>query len=156
MTAPLSPDQLSRQASQQASQQLRPQLGDLPHARPTALSAPFWEQCARGVLTFQRCSSCGSAGFPPAEMCRECLSTDLAWEASAGRGTVYSWTVVHRPVTPAFDTPYAPAIVTLDEGYQMITNLIGIAPEDIRAGMPVVVEFHQAGSGPHLPYFRPA
>lgn len=143
-------------ASDAGSAVLLPQRGDLPHAEPTPLSRPFWEQCARGVLTFQRCRSCRSVCFPPVEVCRQCLGTDLLWEPSAGRGTLYSWTVVHRPVTPAFSAPYAPAIVDLDEGYQMITNLIGIAPDQIRAGMAVVVEFHEVRPGLHLPYFRPA
>jgi uncharacterized OB-fold protein len=91
---------------------------------------------------------------PPAEICRACLGTDLAWERSAGLGTLYSWTVVHHPVTPAFEVPYAPAIVDLAEGYQMMTNLIGLAPEAITPGLPVEVEFHETG-GLHLHYFRP-
>ncbi|GAA0820887.1 Zn-ribbon domain-containing OB-fold protein [Streptosporangium amethystogenes subsp. fukuiense] len=134
---------------------LAPQHGELPHAEPTELSAPFWNRCAEGTLTFQRCAACRSINFPPVEVCRECLDTDLGWEESSGRGTLYSWTVVHRPVTAAFTPPYAPAIVDLDEGYQMVTDLIGIAPEEITAGMPVEVDFHEVSPGLHLPYFRP-
>lgn len=135
---------------------LRPQDGPLPHAEPGPLSAPFWAGCARGELLFHRCGGCGSAGFPPAELCRWCLSGALTWEASAGRGTLYSWTVVHRPVTPAFATPYAPAIVDLDEGYRFLTNLIDIAPDDIRPGMALRVVFTEPTPGLHLPCFRPA
>ena len=55
----------------------------------------------------------------------------LDWTTSAGLGEIYSWTVVHRPVTPEFDPPYAPAIVTLDEGYQMLTNIIGVTADEL-------------------------
>lgn len=134
---------------------LRPQQGPVPHAEPTDVSTPFWASCAKGSLTFQRCAACRAVNFPPVEICRDCLKADLAWEPSAGRGVLRSWTVVHRPVTPAFEVPYAPAIVELDEGYQMVTNLIGIAPDDIAFGMPVEVEFHEVGLGLWLPYFRP-
>jgi uncharacterized OB-fold protein len=135
---------------------LAPQRGDLPHAEPGPLTRPFWDGCAAGELLFQRCRGCRGAQFPPAEMCRACLGADLAWERSAGLGTLYSWTVVYRPVTPAFDVvPYAPAIVDLNEGYQMMTNLIGVAPDAITPALPVQVEFHETANGLHLPYFRP-
>ena len=77
----------------------------------------------------------------------------MQWKQSDGVGEVYSWTVVHRPVTPEFDPPYAPAIVTLDEGYQMLTNIIGVAPADLAIGMPVQVQFHEVGDDVTLPYF---
>jgi uncharacterized OB-fold protein len=134
---------------------LTAQHGDLPHARPSVVSRPFWDGCAIGELRFQRCRECAAAQFPPAETCRTCVGADLAWERSAGLGTLYSWTVVHRPVTPAFSAPYAPAIVDLDEGYQMMTNLIGLAPDAITPGLAVEAEFHEAGGGLWLPYFRP-
>jgi uncharacterized protein len=134
---------------------LSSQHGDLPHAEPSAVTRPFWDGCAAGELLFQRCRGCRAAQFPPAEHCRVCLGPDLAWERGAGLGSLYSWTVVHRPVTPAFTVPYAPAIVDLDEGYQMMTNLIGVAPEAITPGLAVQVEFHDTGGGLRLPYFRP-
>jgi uncharacterized OB-fold protein len=134
---------------------LAPQHGDLPHAEPGPVTRPFWDGCATGELRFQRCLGCRAAQFPPTEICRACLGADLAWERSAGVGTLYSWTVVHRPVTPAFEVPYAPAIVDLAEGYQMMTNLIGLPPDAIRADLAVQVEFHETGGGLHLPYFRP-
>ena len=63
---------------------LAPQHGDLPHAEPSPVTRPFWDGCAAGELRFQRCRGCRAAQFPPAEICRACLATDLAWERSAG------------------------------------------------------------------------
>lgn len=135
---------------------LRPQTGELPHAVPSPVTAPFWEACRRWELLFQRCARCGTARFPPAEFCRECLSRELGWERSAGQGRLESWTIVHRPVTPAFVTPYAPAIVTLEEGYQMVTNIINVVPTGLRRGMAVRVTFAGVSGSLVLPYFEPA
>lgn len=131
---------------------LQPQAGPVPHPS-SELSVPFWQGCQAGELRYQRCDGCGLANFPPTEHCRQCLSDGLRWERSDGRGEIYSWTVVHRPVTAEFEPPYAPAIVTLDEGYQMLTNVVGVAPEDLAVGMRVQVEFHAVGPDLTLPYF---
>jgi uncharacterized OB-fold protein len=77
----------------------------------------------------------------------------LAWTQSSGGGEIYSWTVVRRPVTAEFQPPYAPAIVTLDEGYQMLTNVVGVPPDDLAIGMRVQVQFHVVGCDVTLPYF---
>jgi uncharacterized protein len=135
---------------------LTAQRAAVPHAIPGPLTAPFWQGCADQVLLFQRCAACSAANFPPAEHCRQCLSFDLSWERSAGSGVVYSWTVVHRAATPVFETPYAPAIVTLAEGYQMLTNIIGAAADGIRVGMAARVDFREVSTDLWLPYFRPA
>lgn len=71
-------------------------------------------------------------------------------------GAVYSWTVVRRPVTVEFEPPYAPAIVTLDEGYQMLTNIVGVEPAGLKIGMHVRVQFHSVAPGVTLPYFTPS
>lgn len=135
---------------------LQPQAAELPHATPTSLTAVFWDACRRSELLFQRCGRCGAAGFPPAEFCRRCQAREHRWERSSGHGILYSWTVVHRPVTPAFATPYAPAIVTLDEGHQMVTNIINARPSELRADLLVTVTFVDVSDGLVLPYFRPA
>ncbi len=131
---------------------LRPQSGPVPHAS-SHLSLPFWQGCRAGELRYQRCDACGAANFPPSEHCRQCLSADLRWERSGGLGEIYSWTVVHRPVTAEFEPPYAPAIVTLDEGYQMLTNIVGMPPADLAIGLRVRVQFHAVGADLTLPYF---
>jgi uncharacterized OB-fold protein len=131
---------------------LRPQSGPVPHAS-SQLSLPFWQGCRAGELRYQRCAACGAANFPPSEHCRQCLSPGLRWERSGGLGEIYSWTVVHRPVTPEFEPPYAPAIVTLDEGYQMLTNIVGMPPAGLAIGLRVRVHFHALSAEVILPYF---
>ncbi len=131
---------------------LRPQRGSVPHAS-SPVSAPFWEGCRSQELRYQHCADCDTANFPPTEHCRHCLSGSLLWTLSGGVGEIYSWTVVYRPVTADFRPPYAPAIVTLDEGYQMLTNMVGIAADDLAVGMRVEVQFHSVEPGLTLPYF---
>jgi uncharacterized OB-fold protein len=131
---------------------LQPQSGRVPHAE-SPISAPFWEGCAKHELRYQRCADCGQATFPPSEHCRFCLSFRLDWMASAGLGEIYSWTVVHRPVTAEFAPPYAPAIVQLREGYQLLTNMIGVAADELRVGLGVRVEFCSVNPDLTLPYF---
>jgi uncharacterized OB-fold protein len=135
---------------------LVPQPGPLPLGPPSAAALPFWEGAVAGELRYPRCSTCGHADFPAAPNCRFCLADTLVWEVSAGLGTVYSYTVVWRPVTPDFVTPYVPAIVELDEGYSMMTNLIGLDSDDVAVGLRVTVAFEAVREGPTLPYFRPA
>jgi uncharacterized OB-fold protein len=134
---------------------LLPQRPGIPLPCPTATSAPFWEGCARQELLFQRCDNCHAAIFIPAPVCRTCLGRGLDWERSDGRGGIYSWSVVWRPQTPEFVVPYAPIIVTLDEGYRMLSNLIGCDSDDIQDDLRVQVTFEPIGAGFHLPYFRP-
>ncbi|SPM33594.1 Uncharacterized OB-fold protein, contains Zn-ribbon domain [Mycobacterium rhizamassiliense] len=134
------------------TERLRPQTGPVPHAS-SQISVPFWQGCRDAELRYQRCESCGLANFPPTEHCRQCLSPELDWATGEGVGEIYSWTVVYRPVSPEFEPPYAPAIVTLDEGYQMLTNVVGVAPEDLAIGMRVRVQFHVIDTDLTLPYF---
>jgi uncharacterized OB-fold protein len=133
---------------------LVPQAEGIPVPRMNTLTRPFWDACATGRLTFQRCTSCRHAVFNPAPICSVCHSTSLAWEDSAGLGSVYSWTVAYRPLSPAFTAPYAPVIVDMDEGYQIVSNVIGCRVGDLAVGMRVAVEFHGVGDVT-LPYFRP-
>ena len=104
---------------------------------------------------FLRCVACGDALQPPAVACSHCGGRELTWEQSEGRGTVYSWTRIWRPQTPAFVVPYVAIIVELLEGFSLISNLIGCDSEEAAIGMRVEVDFHASASGAVLPYFRP-
>ena len=134
---------------------LVPQTGDIPRPFASVISAPYWEGTARGELLFQCCNACAGITHTPAVMCAHCSSPDLVWEKSAGTGRVYSWTTVWRPQTPAFTVPYLAIIVDMDEGWQMLSNLIGCEHDAVEIGMPVAVEFHAITDGVMLPYFRP-
>ena len=127
----------------------------LPHI--TALARPFWEGTREHELRLQRCRACGSYQFPPQVLCRTCLAEELDWTATNGKATVYSFVVQHRPATPAFvdDVPYVVAVVELDEGPLMLTNIVGCAPDAVKVGMPVEVTFVDATDEITLYPFRP-
>ena len=128
-----------------------------PLPRPTEDSAPFWEAAHRGELHMQRCEDCGLVRFPPAILCGRCLSERFEWARLSGRGTVFSWIVVHQSQHPAFnsDVPYNVAIVELDEGIRLHTNIIDCANEDLAIDMPVEVVFEKVDDEVTLLYFAP-
>lgn len=136
-------------AAQPAEAPRRP----VPH--PTPLSQPFWDACAEGRLLYQL-SPDGEAVFPPRAFAPASLLPELEWAESKGEGSVYSYSVVGRPQTPAFDVPYIVAIVELDEGYEMLTNLVDCDPAVVETGMRVVVDFREVAPGTVLPFFAPA
>ncbi|GAA4491718.1 Zn-ribbon domain-containing OB-fold protein [Rhodococcus olei] len=135
---------------------LRPQRGSIPLATPNALSQIFWEGCRRGELLYQAFDDSSTPQFSPTHRSRVSGSREFTWKTSRGSGIVYSYTVVWRPQTPAFEVPYVVAIVELDEGYHMISNIIGCEPDDVHVGQRVQVEFHVVDDDVALPYFRPA
>jgi uncharacterized protein len=134
---------------------LEPRLNGIPVPRIAPESESYWEGTRLGELRYQRCTACASPNFGPGLVCRSCRSRDLEWVVGAGRGAVYSWTVVWRPQTPAFDVPYAPAIIRLDEGYDILSALVGLDDTDIVEGLRVTVEFHPISADITLPFFRP-
>jgi uncharacterized protein len=135
---------------------LTPQTGDIPKPYPTTMSQPYWDGLQRGELLFQRCGACNGISHTPAVVCAHCNRRDqLSWEPSAGKGTVYSWTTVWRPQTPDFTVPYTAIIVELDEGWQMLSNLVGCEHDAAEVGMRVEVLFHPLSDEITLPYFQP-
>jgi uncharacterized protein len=136
--------------------ELLPHPPGVPVPNPSPWSRPYWEGLTRGELLFQRCADCGGATCNPAPICAHCASDRLGWERSAGQGEIYSWTVIWRPQTPAFRVPYAAAIVDLDEGFQMLANVVGCRPSELAVGQRVAFETHPIADDVALPYFRPA
>ena len=125
----------------------------LPHPSPESI--PFWEGAVAKKLMLPRCNACGRFWFPPSQRCRHCLSGDFAWCESAGLGRIYSFVVYHRVYHPGFenDVPYVVAIVELDEGPRILTNIAGAPWEDIRCDMRVRVVFEDTGRGITIPKF---
>ena len=132
-----------------------PQTDDIPLPRPTKLSGPHWNACREGKLLVQQCGDCETYVFIPQAQCTSCYSQNLAWVESSGRGTVYSSTTVHRPQRLEFEVPYTVAIIELEEGWYMLSNVIGCPHEDIEVGMPVEVTFQKMSDEITLPMFRP-
>ncbi|HIA15853.1 MAG TPA: hypothetical protein EYN72_03585 [Dehalococcoidia bacterium] len=115
----------------------------------------FWEGCRQGELRVQKCSNCGHIRhLSPA--CPQCLKAEHEWVAASGRGTVYSWIVVHQRYNRAFeeDLPYNVTIVELDEGPRMVTSLVDVENQDIKAGKPVEVVFDRVTEEITLPKFK--
>lgn len=117
-------------------------------------NAGFWEGVAAHELRVQRCDACGTARFPWLPGCNTCGSPEWTAFASTGRGTVYSYVVMHHPSFPAFDPPYAVALVELDDGVRMVSNITGVPCEKVRVGMPVELEFLRVDDELELPVFR--
>jgi uncharacterized OB-fold protein len=121
------------------------------------LSEPFWRGCRENRLLIQACDACGTPRFPPGPLCLACGSDRSRWIEASGRGRIYSWIVVRHPVPAeiyASEVPYVVALVELDEGVRMPTNVVGCAPEGVTAGMRVEVCFRDVGDV-RLAQFRP-
>jgi len=115
----------------------------------------FYEFCRGQELRFQRCSACGRWRHVPRHTCADCGSWDWEWTRSSGRGEVFSWTVVRRPMHPAFtEVPYAPVIVKMEEGVRIVSWVVDCPPEELRQGMPVEVFFDPVTPEVTLPKFR--
>src|SRR5262249_3736787 len=120
----------------------------------------YWDALGRHELRLQRCRDCNAFRFYPSPMCHapDCMSLEYDWVQVSGRGEVYTYTVVHRPVSEAWveDTPYVIAMIKLAEGPFMMSNVIDCRPSDVRIGLPVHVTFRDVTDDVTLPYFRPA
>ena len=136
----------------------RPPTG--PHRRPrpalTQDNAFFFEGAKEHSLLIQRCAVCGTLRHPPRPACANCRSFE--WDAleASGRGTIYSFVVNHYPQVPAFDYPLVVALIELEEGTRLVANVVGITPETVAIGMPVVATFVAFDDDLTLPVFRPA
>lgn len=121
----------------------------------SAVARPFWEATAEGRLLVQRCTDCGLAVYPPRTNCPDCFGP-LDWRAAEGTGTVYTYTVVHSPTHPSFESrvPLVVAVVELDEGARLVTNLVGVEPEAVDVGDEVTVVFDHVDDGLALPKFE--
>jgi uncharacterized OB-fold protein len=121
---------------------------------------PYWEGCKQGELRFQRCLNCGTFRHPPAPVCYACRARETEWVCVSGRGTVYTYTVVHHPVHPKLTPhiPYNVALVALEDapGVRLVSNVIDVAPEELRIGLPVEVVFEESISDTRIPRFKVA
>jgi uncharacterized OB-fold protein len=127
---------------------------------PTSeLTQPYWDAARNHELVVQQCKGCNLRPFPPRAHCPNCGSAELLWSKVSGRGTIYTYTIARRPTHPVFaeQIPMAVAVVELEEGPRMISNIVGCEPGDVEIGMAVHVCFEPIDdSDLHLPVFEPA
>lgn len=119
-----------------------------------AVNREYFEGTSIGELRVRHCTRCGARFRFLSQWCPQCWSLDLDWERTSGCATVTHYTVVHQPPIEAFETPYVLALVDLDEGVRMMTNIVNCAPQEVSIGMRVRVTF-QARDDIMLPMFEP-
>jgi uncharacterized OB-fold protein len=119
-------------------------------------TAPYWQALREHRLLLKRCLDCGRFHFYPRVVCPHCYSDSLEWAEASGAGEIYTYTVARRPAGPTFkpDAPYIVAIVTLDEGPRMMTNIVGAAPSTVRIGQRVAVMYDDVTEEITLPKFN--
>lgn len=131
-----------------------------PYAKPlptiTDENRPFWEATRRGELRMQTCGACGHVRYPIAPVCPKCLSDEAEWTRLSGRGTVFSYVVFHQVYHPAFktDAPYNVAMVQLEEGPRLFSNIVGVANSEVSVGDPVEAVFDAVTDEVAIPRFR--
>lgn len=133
------------------------EIGTFPHPVVDPYSTPFWEATRARRLSVQQCASCGALRFPPGPACPHCFLPDAVWIDLSGRGTVRNWVIFHHNYFRRHNVqvPYAVALVELDEGIKLFTNLRGVEPDAIAAGLRVQVVFEQFDDRFTLPCFAP-
>jgi hypothetical protein len=120
-------------------------------------SRPFWEACKRGQLVVQQCNECGHRRWPLGPVCTQCLSPAHHWVELSGLGEVWSWIIYHHIFHPAFasDVPYNVALIRLEEGHTMISNVVADDLSSLRVGMKVRVVFDDVTPDISIPRFTP-
>ena len=128
-----------------------------PKPRPAPESLPYWEAAKEHRLALPHCDDCAQFWFPPSRTCPHCLSMNFAFKSVSGRGKVFSFVTFHRVYRPAFaeDVPYVVALVELDEGPRLLTNILGVSPDEVRCEMAVEVVFDNYDADVSIPKFRP-
>jgi uncharacterized OB-fold protein len=114
----------------------------------------FWQGVSEGRLLLARCANCSTLQHPPSPMCPTCGSVQWTTQDASGRGTVHSWIVSRHPTRPD-DLPRIVALIELEEGIRLVSNLQDVEIDDVRNDMPVEVIFADV-DGVRLPLFRPS
>jgi uncharacterized OB-fold protein len=130
-------------------------MANAPQPIKTPLTEPFYAAAAEGRLLIQRCRATGRHQWYPRAHSVHDIRADVDWEEASGRGEVYTFSVVNRSPFDDVEAPFVFAIVELEEGVRMATNIVGIDPDQVRIGMPVRVRFEQRGETA-LPVFEAA
>ncbi len=129
----------------------------MPQPLADSTTLPFWEAAAEHRLVVQRCTPCGHTRLPPAPVCPACRSTESDWQEVPGRGEVYTYTAVHRPMAAGQDLPFLIAVIALEDagGVRIISNLVDVDPDAVEIGMPVELAWEDMSPDLAVPRFRP-
>ncbi len=129
---------------------------DLP--TPDESTQEFWDAAAGGRLRLKACGSCKRVHYYPRPFCPYCWSDDVSWIDASGKATLYTWSVVHQNDLPPFGerVPYVAAVVDLEEGPRMMTNVVGCPLDELEVGMALEVDFEEIAEKTAVPVFRPA
>ncbi len=130
----------------------------MPQPMANATTLPWWEAAAEHRLVAQRCTACGHTQLPPAPICSKCRGDDQQWQELSGRGEVYSYTIVHRPMAADQALPFVIAVIALADsgGLRMISNLVDVDPDAVAIGMAVELVWEDMSADLAVPRFRPA
>jgi hypothetical protein len=130
----------------------------MPQPLADSITLPFWQAAAEHRLVVQSCARCGRTRLPPAPLCAICRSTDAAWQQVSGRGEVYTYTIVHRPIAAGQPLPTIIAVIALEDagGARMISNLVNAQPAEIAIGLPVELVWEDMSTELAIPRFQPA
>ncbi|MDQ1001806.1 putative OB-fold protein [Neobacillus niacini] len=125
--------------------------------RPTIETAPYWEGCHNHELLIQECKECGHHQFYPRIMCTDCSSPRMEWVPASGKGKVKSFTIMHRAITKAYlaEAPYVIALIELEEGPTMMSNVVQCELKNVEIGMEVEVVFEDWSEEISIPKFKP-
>ena len=128
----------------------------MPEATPE--TEQYWEGLKRHELRIQRCRECGNGYFYPRPFCPRpgCHSRDVEWITASGKGRLHTYVIAHRG-HPAFEIPYVIAVVELDEGGRLMTNIVGVddpTPDKLPIDAPVEIIYEDTGNEVTLPHFR--
>ena len=131
-------------------------------AKPTRMRPPlahdnawWWEGVDEGRLLIQKCTDCGTLRHPPRPMCHQCQSIGWTGVEASGKGTVHSYTVMHHPPIPGYEYPLAVALIDLEEGTRIVSNIGGVGPEEVHIGMKVQCQIDELEGEFKLPIFYP-
>ncbi|MSO89977.1 MAG: Zn-ribbon domain-containing OB-fold protein [Acetobacteraceae bacterium] len=121
------------------------------------ITSPFFDGARAGRLMLQHCTACDGWSFPVRERCPHCFVAPLQWRPASGRGTLYTFAIMHQVMNPGFasSVPYNVSQIDLAEGVRMVANIVGIDNDALRIGMALEVVFEEVGNDIRIPKFRP-
>ena len=129
----------------------------MPQPLADSEAVAWWEAAAEHRLVVQRCTDCAHTRLPPAPICPECRSTGSDWKEVSGRGELYTYTIVHRPIAAGQELPYIIAVIALEGagGVRIISNLVDVKPDELEIGLPVELVWEDMSADLAIPRFRP-